>query len=41
MRKLEIAVFKNAIFECNPLKIATVEDAIGEDHLPVGAQEDA
>ncbi len=41
MAKFESAIFKDTVFKHNPLKIAGIEDAIGEDHLPIGAQKNA
>jgi hypothetical protein len=39
--EFKIAILKDAVFERNTLKFCGIEGAVGEDHLPVGAQENA
>lgn len=41
VREAEIAIFKDAILKGNSLKFRSIENAVGEDHLPVGAPESA
>jgi hypothetical protein len=39
--EFKVAIFKDAVFKGKSLKLCRIEDAVGEDHLPVGAQENA